>query len=77
MATKQKVMQLPGSIDPDRLYTPEELSPLCGLAARRLKRMMDEGRIGYVLVGNERGRMIEGQQYLDWKASRRVAPEAA
>jgi hypothetical protein len=38
--------------------------------------MMDERRIGYVLVGPERGRMIEGKQFLDWKASRRVEPAA-
>lgn len=72
MATQQKTEA--GRIDPDYLYSPEELAPLCGLSARRLIRMMDEGRIGYVLVGEERGRVIEGQQYLDWKASRRVNP---
>ena len=56
-------------IDPDRLYTPDELSELSGLSARRLVRMMDDGRIGFVLIGRERSRRIEGQQYLDWKAS--------
>jgi hypothetical protein len=65
----------PQKIEPDRLYKPEDLAPLAGLAARRLKRMMDDGRMGYVLVGEERGRMIEGRQFLAWKASRRVAPE--
>jgi len=80
MATKVpqagKSQGRPESIDPDRLYRAEELAPICGLSVRRLKRMLDEGRIGYILVGNERGRVIEGQQYLDWKASRRVEPVA-
>lgn len=64
------------SVEPDRLYHPDELGPLTGLGPRRLVRMMDEGRIGYVIVGRTRCRMIEGRQYLDWKASRRVEPEA-
>lgn len=66
----------PGTIDPDYLYRPEELAPLCGLSAKQLRRYMDEGRLGFVIVGAERGRRIEGQQYLDWKASRRVEPVA-
>jgi hypothetical protein len=70
-----KTAAAPRAIDPDYLYTQETLAPLCGLSARRLKRMMDEGRIGYVLTGAQRGRAIEGQQFLDWKASRRVAAE--
>lgn len=72
MAGKEKTVA--GGIYPDRLYSAEELSPLSGLSTRRLKRMMDEGRIGYVLVGPERGRVIEGRQFLDWKATRRVEP---
>ena len=65
-----------GGIDPDRLYSFEELATLSGIPARRLRRMVDDGRLGYVLIGNERGRVIEGQQYLTWKASRRVEPVA-
>jgi hypothetical protein len=38
--------------------------------------MMDEGRIGHVLVGNVRARRIRGQQYIDWLAARTVEPEA-
>jgi len=69
-----KAKPVPGSIDPDRLYHPTELSQLCGLSRKQLVRMMDEGRIGFHIVGAERGRRIEGQQWLDWKASRRVEP---
>lgn len=74
MPTKSKV-QL-GSIDPDRLYHPTELSPLSGLSAKQFVRMMDEGRIGFVIVGAERGRRIRGAQYLAWLNSRTVEPIA-
>ena len=71
-----KAKPVPGSIDPDRLYHPTELSQLCGLSAKQLIRRIDAGSLGYVIVGEERSRYIEGQQYLDWIASRRVEPSA-
>lgn len=74
MSTTTKSRSTTG-IEPDRLYSFEELSAVSGLSARRLKRACDEGRLGFVLVGEERGRVVEGQQYLDWKARRRVDPE--
>ena len=77
MTTKQKHKQAPGSIDPDRLYAFEELADLTGLSDRRLRRMADDGRIGYVLVGEERGRVIRGRQYLDWLDARSIAPQVA
>lgn len=74
MSVKTKIA--PGNIDPDYLYHPSELAALCGLTAKQIVRYMDERRIGFVVTGAERGRRIEGQQYLDWKASRRVEPSA-
>lgn len=70
-----KTTAVPSGVEPNRLYNPEELSVVSGIPARRVKRMMDEGRIGYVVVGNVRGRMIRGQQYLDWLDARAVEPE--
>jgi len=75
MATKAKSKtRETGSIDPVRLYSPEELSPLSGIAARRLQRMMDDGRIGFVMLGRERGRRISGKQYLDYIERNSVGP---
>jgi excisionase family DNA binding protein len=74
MTTKVKTQA--GAIDPDRLYSYDELSEVTGLSPRKIRREIEEGRLGYVQTGPERGRKIEGQQYLDWKAARRVAPEA-
>ena len=72
MAVKDKVAS---GIEPDRLYHPRELAPLTGLSARQIVRMMDEGRIGFVLVGPTRGRRIRGSQYLAWLESQTVEPE--
>lgn len=69
-----KTVTAPGSIDPDRLYHPTELAPLIGLSKEQFVRMMDEGRIGFVIVGAERGRRIRGAQYLAWLNSRTVDP---
>jgi hypothetical protein len=66
----------PESIDPDRLYHPTELSPLSGLSTKQLVRMMDERRIGFVVVGAQRGRRIRGSQYLTWLNAQTVDPEA-
>ncbi len=73
-----KKVAAPGEhrINPDRLYRPDDLAPLSGLSARQLVRMMDEGRIGFVIVGAERGRRIRGQQWLDWLAASAVEPVA-
>lgn len=59
-------------INPYYLYTPEELSPLCGLTARQITRLMDERRIPFTLVGSHRGRRISGKQYMEWVESRAV-----
>jgi hypothetical protein len=70
-----KVKKEPSGVVPDRLYAYSELAVLSGLSERRIRRMVEDGRLGYVLVGEERGRVIEGQQFLDWKARNRVSPE--
>ena len=68
----------PGKIDPERLYTEDELSALVGLSARRIKRMLDDGRMDFIRTGETRGRVIEGQQYLDWlDRNRRSARRAS
>jgi len=63
-------------INPDQLYRPDDLAPRGGLSARQLVRMMDERRIGFVVVGAQRGRRIRGQQWLDWLESQTVEPVA-
>lgn len=65
-----------GGINPYYLYTPDELSPLCGLTRRQIIRLMDEGRIPFTLVGSHRNRRISGKQYMDWVESRAVEPVA-
>lgn len=74
MSTKQK--RASGSIDPDYLYHPKELSPLSGLGVRQLVEMMDDGRIGYVKTGRVQGRRIRGSQYLAWLEAETVEPVA-
>jgi excisionase family DNA binding protein len=76
MGTKQKSARaVPGGVKPYRLYTYEELAEVTGLSARRIRRMVEEGRLGHVPVGEERGRVIEGRQYLEWLEARRVDVE--
>jgi hypothetical protein len=62
---------------PRRLYPFEELGLVSGLSARKIKREVDEGRMGCVQTGEERGRMVEGQQYLDWLEARRRTVQVA
>jgi hypothetical protein len=71
--TKKK-KQRPTTIDPDRLYTFEELGEVSGLGPRKVRREVEDGRMGFIQVSPERGRMIEGQQYLDWKDAHRRTP---
>jgi hypothetical protein len=58
-----------GAIDPGRLYTFTELGRLSGLTARKIRREVEEGRMDYLQTSPERGRHIQGQQYLDWVES--------
>lgn len=77
MATKVQE-RATGEVVPNRLYTYAQLADVTGLSARKIKREVDEyRRLGYVRTGTERGRMIRGQQFLDWLESRSVEPEAA
>lgn len=65
------------AIDPDRLYTFDELGAVSGLGGRKVRREVEEGRMGFVQVSPERGRMVEGQQFLDWKEANRRTPTNA
>lgn len=68
MTTKQKTQ---GRIEPDRFYKPADLASITGLGPRQLVEMMDDGRIPFHRTGRERGRVILGQDFLDWRASAR------
>jgi hypothetical protein len=59
---------------PRRLYTYADLSLATGLHPRKIRREVEEGRMEFVETGEQRGRMIEGQQYLAWLEARRSAP---
>lgn len=74
--TTAKTPELGARIEPNRLYRPEDLAPLSGLSRRQIVRLMDEGLIGFVLIGSSRGRRIRGQQYLDWLDAKAVEPSA-
>jgi hypothetical protein len=65
-----------GNIEPGRLYSFAELAEVTGLTERIILRLVDEESMGCVKIGDKHGRRVEGQQYLDWKASRRRDPVA-
>jgi hypothetical protein len=76
VATNTK--DLPGTVDPNRLYTYSQLAVVSGLSVRKIRREVEEyRRMGYTQTGTERGRMVRGQQYLDWLETRAVEPDAA
>lgn len=74
MPTKQT--ESTGVVDPHRLYSYAALAEVSGLSARKIRREVEEyRRMGHVKTGHERGKMVRGQQYLDWLDRREVAPE--
>ena len=54
-----------GSVDPDRLYTYEEIAELCGMSVYSVKRWTFTGKLGCTIIPGGRARRIRGQQYLD------------
>ena len=68
MATKTRPSQ---AVVPGRFYKPQDLAELTGIPERTIRSMMDDGRLAYHLIGEERGRVVEGQDFLDWKRSAR------
>ena len=61
------------SVQPGRFYKTVELAEITGIPDRTLRSMIDDGRLPYHLIGNQNGRRILGQDFLDWKkAARRV-----
>lgn len=62
-------------IEPDRLYSYAQAGAVIGLSARKIKREVEEyGRMGHVLTGHERGKMIRGSQLLAWLDAQEVPP---
>jgi excisionase family DNA binding protein len=64
-------------VDPLRLYTYEEIAVVMAIEPRQVRRMVEEGRLGYVKTGPHRGRRVSGQNYLDYVARNTVEPAAA
>lgn len=77
VSTKQ--VEPTSGIDPDALYTYAALAVASkNLSARKIRREVEEyKRMGHVVTGHERGKMVRGQQYLDWLDRQAVAPEEA
>lgn len=64
-------------IDPHRLYSYEEIAAVMAVEPRQVRRMVEEGWLGYVKTGPRRGRRVSGQNYLDYLAANTVEPAAA
>jgi excisionase family DNA binding protein len=71
MAPKAETLNRPGSIDPDSLYTYEEVADRMSVTAWHVRNMVREGRIVATRVGDVRGRRIRGSDYLAYLASHR------
>ncbi len=60
-------------IEPERMYTYEEVAQLASASPRMVKRWCEDGRIGFVRL--PRGRRILGRQYAAFVAGNAVDPE--
>lgn len=77
-ATKAARAAIPHPADaPRRLFTFKELEAVTGVHWRVFKRRCDDGEMGFVQVGPERGRRVRGDQYLAWEAANERKPEGA
>lgn len=65
---------LPGPVEPGKLYSYAELAEAAGegITERRIRRWVEEGRLGHVQL--PKGRRVQGAQFLDFIAGRSVAP---
>ena len=72
------------AIDPYRLYTYAEIAEFFGVAERRVRRWVEEGKLDYTPLpgggaGNSKrthGRRVSGAQYLAYVEKAAVAAEA-
>lgn len=53
-----------GSVDPDRLYTYQEIAELAGATERRVRRWVEEGKLAFTTLPGGRGRRILGATWL-------------
>jgi excisionase family DNA binding protein len=72
----QKAPEPWSSIDPDRLYTYEEIAAMCGVSPRRVRRWVEEGKLGWTPLPGGRGRRIAGWQWIDYVRAHAVAADA-
>jgi excisionase family DNA binding protein len=61
-----------GRIDRHRLYSYDEIAGIMAIEPRQVRRMVEEGRLGYVKTAPHRGRRVSGQNYLDYLARNTV-----
>jgi excisionase family DNA binding protein len=64
------------AIEPNRLYTYDEIAELFGVTARQVRRWVEDGKMDYTPLPGGRGRRISGQQYLDTIRKSAVAASA-
>jgi excisionase family DNA binding protein len=68
-----KVKQSPPAIEPERMYSYEEVAAFAGVSPRMVKRWCEDGRLGFVRL--PRGRRILGRQYAAFVTQNVVEPE--
>jgi excisionase family DNA binding protein len=72
----QRQKQQPASgIDPNRLYSYEEIAEFMGVTWWVVRNLVREGRLGYTKVSAQRLRLVSGANYLDYLAANTVPAE--
>jgi hypothetical protein len=64
------------TIEPDRLYTYDEIGAMCGTSPRRVRRWVEEGKLAYTSLPGGRGRRIAGWQWIEHLRSSAVTADA-
>lgn len=66
--------KLAPGLEPEPVYTYDEIAALAKVTDRQVKRWVEEGWIGFIQL--PRGRRISRQHYLDYLARNNHEPEA-
>lgn len=73
---KTTAPSLGANIEPDRLYTYDEIGAMCGVDARRVRRWVEEGKLAYTPLPGGRGRRVAGWQWIEHLRASAVPADA-
>jgi len=65
-----KIQEKSRVVIPDEEYTYAEIAAFAKVHERRVRRWVEEGKLGY--VQHPKGRRVLGEQYLEFRRQRRV-----